>query len=144
LGPGRALADGVACVDGAVDDPARGVRVRVKRLVRLEHAGGGGGGYAGAARHGDQRVRGCGFHLMAGGDARDQGGDRRAERSGHSGPLLPVVAGAPCDCCWRRPGSPPPVTFWNRWRNCCCACTSEALGSTSTVSRSVRPLVTSM
>src|SRR5205807_2605228 len=44
----------------------------------------------------------------------------------------------------RRPGSPPPVTFWNRCLNCCCACTSEALGSTRTVSRSVSPLVTSM
>src|SRR5437762_11884186 len=91
-----------------------------------------------------QRVRWRGLHLVAGGDARDHRGGRHAERSRHGGPLLPVVAGVLCDCCCRRPGSPPPVTFWNRWRNCCCACTSDALGSTRTVSCSVRPLVTSM
>src|SRR2546422_2918896 len=48
-----------------------------------------------------------------------------------------------CDCC-RSPGSPPPVTFWNRRRMSCCACTSEALGSTRTVSCSFSPAVTSM
>src|SRR2546422_4616455 len=50
-----------------------------------------------------------------------------------------VVAGC---CC--RPGRPPPVTLRMR---CCmsrCALSSDALGSTSTVSCSVRPLTTSM
>ena len=55
----------------------------------------------------------------------------------------PLAPAAPPVCC-RKPGSPPPVMLWKRLRMSCCAWTSEALGSSSTVSFSVKPLVTSM
>src|SRR5207302_11503194 len=100
-----------------------------KRGIRLDHARGRGRDEDVSVLDGVLLVRRGGRRLGAGREAREQ-------RNRGGLPLDPPL------CC-RSPGSPPPVTFWNRWRNCCCACTSEALGSTSTVSRSVTPLVTS-
>ena len=140
----RTLPDFVPRLDRHLEDLSRSLRFHAQRQDGLDHAGRGSSDDDVAARHGDQGVRWRGLHLVAGGAARDHGGDRHREVSRHGGPRLPVVAGAFCDCCCRRPGSPPPVTFWKRCRNCCCACTSDALGSTRTVSCSVKPLVTSM
>ena len=124
------------------EDLPGGLGLHAQRQDRLNHAGGGGRDDDVAAPDRDRGVGRRGFRLLAGGAAEQyQPGRRRAISRHHPSRHL---EGVPCCCCWRSPGSPPPVTFWKRWRNCCCACTSDALGSTRTVSRSVRPLVTSM
>src|SRR5207248_10766557 len=125
-----------AVLRGLPEVLARGLGLDAQMGDRLEHAGGGRRRGDVTVLHGNLLVQGGRLRLGTGGAVHDASRQRPAHEQGD-----PVHRDPPL-C--RRPGSPPPVTFWNRCLNCCCACTSEALGSTSTVSRSVSPLVTSM
>src|SRR5207302_935806 len=100
----------VAGLHRLLEDLARRLGLDAQGEDRLDHAGGGCRYDDVAVLHGNLLVQGGRLRLATGGAVHDA----RRQRPAHE-QLDPVHRDPPL-C--RRPGSPPPVTFWNRCLNC--------------------------